>query len=256
MQYGRLLQHGSLRGRLLRPGHIARSNTLTAVRLEQLRPLASGSGGSGQERSWGELLSGAAELGSNIVQKLAKSVKVAASSILPVSKPQEDRTVRPLRVIKEEPPDVQLRAAVQDAFGRGVTGRIMGGLVGRAFGGMMKTIQQQNEAALGLQEEAAHAIKNDPEVQQQLGGSIRVGSPFSQEQSTMSINGRTTQRVRLQMLVVGLRGTAEAVVEHSGDSRRITVNLPGGGRIHVGSRSSGSRYDGGRVIDVEAEDVR
>jgi hypothetical protein len=86
-------------------------------------------------------------------------------------------------------------ALLADAFGRGVTGRIMGGLVGRAFGGMMKTIQQQNEAARGLQEEAAHAIKNDPEVQQQLGGSIRVGSPFSQEQSTMSINGRTTQRV-------------------------------------------------------------
>ena len=67
--------------------------------------------------------------------------------------------------------------------------------MGRAFGGMMKTIQQQNEAARSLQEEAAHAIRNDPEVQQQLGGSIRVDSPFSQQQSTMSINGRTMQRV-------------------------------------------------------------
>lgn len=193
---------------------------------------------------------------SNIVQKLAKSIKVAASSILPVGKPREDRTVRPLRVIKEEPPDVQLRAAVQDAFGRGVTGRIMGGLVGRAFGGMMKTIQQQNEAARGLQEEAAHAIKNDPEVQQQLGGSIRIGTPFSQEQSTMRINGRTMQRVRLQMPVVGSRGSAEAVMEQSDNSRRITVHLPGGGRIPVGPHSSGGRYDSGRVIDVEAEDVR
>lgn len=67
--------------------------------------------------------------------------------------------------------------------------------MGRAFGGMMKTMQQQNEAARGLQEEAAHDIRNDPEVQQQLGGSIRVDSPFSREQSTMSINGRTMQRV-------------------------------------------------------------
>lgn len=63
MQYGRLLQHGCLRGRLLHPVHIARTNRLTAVRPEQLRCLASGSGGSGQERSWGEILSGAAQLG-------------------------------------------------------------------------------------------------------------------------------------------------------------------------------------------------
>lgn len=63
MQYGRLLQHGSLRGRLLHPVQVARSRRLTAVRPEQLRCLASGSGGSGQDRSWGELLSGAAELG-------------------------------------------------------------------------------------------------------------------------------------------------------------------------------------------------
>ena len=67
--------------------------------------------------------------------------------------------------------------------------------MGRAFGGMMKTIQQQNEAARGLQEAAAHAIRNHPEVQQRLGDSIRVDAPFSQEQSTTSINGRTMQRV-------------------------------------------------------------
>ena len=58
------------------------------------------------------------------------------------------------------------------------------------------------------------------------------------------------------MPVVGLRGTAEAVVEQSGDSHRIIVDLPGGDRILVDPRSTGGRYDSGRVIDVEAEDVR
>jgi hypothetical protein len=63
-------------------------------------------------------------------------------------------------------------------------------------------------------------------------------------------------QVRLRMPVVGSSGSAEAVMEQSGDSRHITVQLPGGGRIHVGPRSSGDRYDSGSVIDVEAEDVR
>jgi hypothetical protein len=78
-----------------------------------------------------------------------------------------------------------------------MTGRIVGGLVGQAFGGMMKTIQQQNEAARGLQDEAAYAIRSDPEVQRLLGGSVQVDSPFSQEQSTMSVNGHTRQQVSL-----------------------------------------------------------
>lgn len=148
--------------------------------------------------------------------------------------------------------------------------------------------------------QAAYAIRNDPEVQRRLGGAVQVDVPFSQEQSTTSVNGRTTQQVqmfdaigalsqhsmqpcqcmllphdaeglhiqsfdgmtalsqvRLRMPVVGPRGTAEAIVEQRGDDRQIHVKLPEGGRISVGSGNDGNgRYGGGRVIDVEAEDVR
>jgi hypothetical protein len=58
------------------------------------------------------------------------------------------------------------------------------------------------------------------------------------------------------MPVVGLRGTAEAVVEQRGHNRHISIHLPGGGHVHVGSRSNGGLHGSGRVIDVDAEDVR
>ena len=49
---------------------------------------------------------------SDVFQKISNSLKAAASSIMPASKPK-DETARPLRVVKEETPDAQLRAAVQ-----------------------------------------------------------------------------------------------------------------------------------------------
>jgi hypothetical protein len=45
-------------------------------------------------------------------------------------------------------------------------------------------------------------------------------------------------------------------VEQTGGTRQITVYLPGGGRIHVAPRSDGGLHGNGRVIDVDAEDVR
>lgn len=55
--------------------------------------------------------------------------------------------------------------------------------------------------------------------------------------------------------MTGSRGMAEAVVEQQGDNVQIYVQPPGGGRIRVGSGDNGY-YAGGRVIDVEAKDVR
>lgn len=50
---------------------------------------------------------------SDVVQKISNSLKAAASSIIPASKPKQDETARPLRIVKEKSPDAQLRAAVQ-----------------------------------------------------------------------------------------------------------------------------------------------
>ena len=55
---------------------------------------------------------------SDVIQKVAKSVKAAASSIMPASKSQQDETVRPVRVVREESPDVLLRTAVQGVRSR------------------------------------------------------------------------------------------------------------------------------------------
>ncbi len=62
-------------------------------------------------------------------------------------------------------------------------------------------------------------------------------------------------QIRLRMPVVGPRGSAEAVVEQrGGDTISVHVQLPGGGRINVGSGGGGG--GGGRVIDVDWKEVR
>lgn len=50
---------------------------------------------------------------SAVVGKVSKSIKDAAGSIIPASKQQSDEAARPTRVVREDPPDVQLRTAVR-----------------------------------------------------------------------------------------------------------------------------------------------
>lgn len=254
MQGVRLLQRGSLHCRPLLLHHASARGRLGAPRHHQQLRCMAAAGGS-QDKSWGDILSSAAELGSAVVSKAGKSLKDMAQSIMPAME-QRSEQPRPTRVVREESPNVQLRTAVRDAFGGGLTGRLFGSMMSRAVGGMMEGMQQQMEAARDLQEQAAFAIRNSSEVQQRLGGDVQVGDPFSQEQSTISINGRMSQQVRLRMPVTGSRGMAEALVEQQGNDRQIYLQLPGGGRIRVGSGSGDGYYASGRVIDVEAEDVR
>jgi hypothetical protein len=131
-------------------------------------------------------------------------------------------------------------------------GRIVSPLLARAA----EEMAEQSRQAEDLVEEARVRLVNDPVVVERLGEPVRVGQPFSQSSSTISINGRTTATVQASFPVAGPRGDGIATMESSnGEIRSLTVNV-NGSSISVGSRRGGGAYGKSSKTDgniIEAE---
>ncbi len=117
-------------------------------------------------------------------------------------------------------------------------GRIASPLLARAA----EEMAEQSRQAQDVLEEARTRLVNDPAVTERLGEPVRVGQPFSQSSSTISINGRTTATVQASFPVAGTRGDGIATMESSnGEIRSLTVII-NGINVSVGSRQGGSVY--------------
>lgn len=144
---------------------------------------------------------------------------------------------------------------------------MFGPLLGRLLGALPSSAAAQLRAGQELAEDVASraeaAIQRDHEVRAALGGTpLRVHGPVSQATSVLSVNGLTTRRVSLVMIVQGAGGRqAQADVQFEvsplagrkgvgAGELEIWVDLPGGRRVRVmegGSGGSGAP----RTIDVE-----
>lgn len=136
-----------------------------------------------------------------------------------------------------------------------VLGRIVSPLLARAA----EEMAEQSRQVQDMLEEARLRLANDPDVVEMLGETIRVGQPFSQSSSSISINGRTATTVVASFPVTGTRGDGIATMESSnGEIRSLTVSV-NGRNISVGSRSrrGGSAYGksssekDGNIIEAE-----
>ncbi|MEW5299225.1 MAG: hypothetical protein WDW36_002260 [Sanguina aurantia] len=148
-------------------------------------------------------------------------------------------------------------------------GGMPGGLVGWAMGGLMKSaiklVSKQLEAAAKesdlVMQEVTQRLRSSSKLRRRLGENIVVGNPTSQSSSSVSINGRSTQRIMLVLPVQGSSGIrAQAQVQYSNMQKEgplydITVFLPDG-QMKLGDESDDDDFPGGRTIDVEFKDVK
>ena len=172
-----------------------------------------------------------------------------------------------------------LAAPLGEAFGGGLLGRALGGLVAGAARGLGEQMEAAARATRGTYEDAAALLRSDPAVAARLGGGpVAVGPPVSQSSSSSSVNGRVTKRVALVVPVSseasGRVATAQIVsIEEPGGRGsgggaarlEITLLLPGGETLRVGGGGSGGGrggsggYGGGGdapVIDAEFTEIK
>jgi hypothetical protein len=103
----------------------------------------------------------------------------------------------------------------EDAFGGGLVGGLMGRAVGSmlrsAMGALGEQLREAQEQVADVQDRAASAIQASSRLRQRMGGEVRVGPAMSQSSSTSIINGQMSRNVTLIMPVVGPGGkTAQA----------------------------------------------
>lgn len=281
---GNALQHAAAAG--LRPQrHLLRARPLSCVasssgfsqgRLEPRRPAVQryaarrlqptphqlhvrclASKGSG-EKSWSEIGAEAAKLGVDLVKKVGNTVGSAVEALVSTKKEE-----RPIERREERRQRRDVYRPEQEAFGGG----LVGGLLGRAVGGMLRSavgalgeqLREAQEQVADVQERAARVIQSNSKLQARMGGSVRVMPAVSQSSMSSSINGRTSKTLTLVMPVVGAGGqAAQAQVQYvegdrAGQELSISVRLPNGEVLDLdGGSSLGAA---GQTIDVEWRSV-
>lgn len=99
----------------------------------------------------------------------------------------------------------------------GLGGGLVGGLLGRAAGAVLRSavkglgeqMRQAQEQVADVQDRAARIIESSSKLRQALGGSVQAMPPVSQSSMSQSINGRMTKTVTLLLPVAGANGTAQ-----------------------------------------------
>jgi len=84
--------------------------------------------------------------------------------------------------------------------------RLMGRMVAPLLSRAAEGIAEQTRQAADVLEDARLRLAGDESVTRELGEPVQCAPPFSQSSSTMSVNGRSSARVRAQFQVAGPRG--------------------------------------------------
>ena len=144
-------------------------------------------------------------------------------------------------------------------------GGLVGGLMSRAVGGLLRgalgmiegQLAAAQEQAEGVQSRAAAVIEGSARLRERLGGPVRVLEPMAQSSMTSIINGRSTRTITLLLPVVGADGrAAQAQVDYAegagADGLQVVVQLPSGETLDLsGGGGGGGPGGGGGTIDVE-----
>jgi hypothetical protein len=173
----------------------------------------------------------------DIGSKAINGLKSLGTSIVSTEKQ------RPQPITKAPPPDL---------FGGGLVGGLLGKAVGSMMKGVAEQMRQQQERSEELLSRARFTIQNDSKLQDYLGSTIQIGNPISQSSMTQVINGRSSQKTSLLLPIYGSKGGAQAqgrVDEVDGDVR-ISVQLPSGRVIDLGAVGSA-----GKTIDVDYKEL-
>jgi len=114
-------------------------------------------------------------------------------------------------------------------------------LMGKIASGVAEAARQQQETIEGILDEALQLLVNDPDIVDLLGTPIQIGTPSSQRNSVMVINGRRQMRTEFAVEVSGpLRnGVSRVIATDEGISTLLVesngtlynVNLTSSGKI-------------------------
>ncbi|KAI3435896.1 hypothetical protein D9Q98_001954 [Chlorella vulgaris] len=251
-------------GRCLPPLHTRFSPSRAPVRC-----LASKS-----DKSWSEIAAEAAQLGTDLAKKVgstvtntvSKAVEALLPSDSPQSQEQKRESERLQRVESERRRQQDIFQPPEGAFGGG----LMGGLLNKAVGSMLRSavgalegqLREAEEQTAEVEDRAARLITGSSKLRQRL-GAVRVGPAMARSSSMTSINGRASSQVTLVLPVEGERGqVAQAQVQYVAggsavaDQLSVAVQLPNGEVVELGGGgSSGSSGGSGQVIDVDWKSV-
>lgn len=123
--------------------------------------------------------------------------------------------------------------------------RMMGRLVAPLISNLAQEMGAQAKQVEDLLEDARGLLIRDYNVIDALGEPIRVGAPFQQSSSSMSINGKSETNVSAAFEVQGSRGTGIATMVASSSGgipsiKRLALNV-GGRNIDVDTSGKSSR---------------
>ncbi|EFN54338.1 hypothetical protein CHLNCDRAFT_135584 [Chlorella variabilis] len=196
----------------------------------------------------------------DLVKKVGKSVSEVASKAVEALAPSEEKQERVARRESERRQREEIYRPEDAGFGGGLVGGLLGKAVGSmlrgAVGALGEQLREAQEQVADVQARAARVIESSSQLRQKLGGSVQVGAAFSQSSSTAIINGRTSRRVTLLMPVAGGGRVAQAQVQYvegdtTADQLSIAVRLPSGEVVQLDGGSS----PGGQIIDVSWQSV-
>mmetsp|Transcript_5946 Transcript_5946/g.15802 ORF Transcript_5946/g.15802 Transcript_5946/m.15802 type:complete len:259 (-) Transcript_5946:164-940(-) len=214
------------------------------------------------EPSWKDIANSAG----NLLKTTFNKVKNSAASLL-APKKEQPPPEPPLRRRQEQLQQEQLRQ--RDLQRQGLTrvpgaddllpglfGRAAGSLLSGAFDMLGSELAKSSKERETVLDEARRRISNSPAVKQRL-GNVQVLEPTSQSSSTMSINGRSTQRINLITPIQGSSGAlAFGQVEYASEGGKrssciINVQMPEGDMVRIDEVDAS-----GQTIDVDFREIR
>uniref|UniRef100_A0A7S0S0I2 Uncharacterized protein n=1 Tax=Chlamydomonas leiostraca TaxID=1034604 RepID=A0A7S0S0I2_9CHLO len=134
-------------------------------------------------------------------------------------------------------------------------GKAMGSLVNMAIQAVGEQLASSAKDSADVYERGAARIRASADLRARLGEPLVVQPPLSQSVSSLTVNGRFSQRVVLLVPVYGARGGATAQITGTTDggdgSLVVDVQMPQGDTIRIANASGAGAGAGGATIDVE-----
>jgi hypothetical protein len=174
----------------------------------------------------------------SLLSKISSKVK----SILP-TKWFGTKKEKEAQIVKKQAKE-QVTGGIQEMLkdaplGIRMMGKMIAPLVGKMASNMAVTMKDQQEKMKVIMEDTQRYLVSDDAVTSVLGEPIRMGTPFSQSQSTSSINGKTQSRMQLGIPVTGSKGSGVARVLATQDGiAQLQVEVEGQEVINVNLSSS------------------
>jgi hypothetical protein len=138
-----------------------------------------------------------------------------------------------------------------DLFGGGLVGGLLGKAVGSMMKGVAEQMQQAQERSEDLLNRARFVIQNDTKLQDYLGTNIQIGSPIAKTSMTQVVNGRSRNKTSLIVPIFSSKGgQAQAQVEEVDGDVKISVQLANGRVIDLSTLGSA-----GKTIDVDYKEL-